>query len=180
MDHALTSAFGLQDLARNQAASFRHDSLLLSIARPLAWPFVHIGAWGGERFALHFAQKFAQRAVWFRGAVAKVDSRPLDRVLDPADNLRRSLDEMESDLKEIAEGSLEIVIKLRRLDGKARGRLRDALVSMSECALELKAEVRNFKGSVQAHDANVEALVRAKRPMTTAAELDAHFDSCMG
>jgi hypothetical protein len=163
MSFAASQSFPLEELARNQAASFRHQRSVLSFSRPLARIAVPIVGAIAVRFVLHYAQRFAQQAVWFRGAAGGIEREPLDREIDPQDALRALLDQMEHDLLTISQGAGKIASDIRKRDGKARGGLRDALDRLSRVALELREEVRSFKAGVQAHDANVDAMRRAVR-----------------
>ena len=180
MELAAPSAFGLQDLARNQATRFRRRDWSLTIARPLFFPLLHIGAWGARWFAMHHAERFAQQAVWFKGATAVLETKSLERSIDPADSLRVLLDDMEARLGLIGDSSIKLAAELRRADGKPRGRVRDALSVLSSTSAELAYDVRMFKAAVQAHDASVDAKTMACRPMAgTCASLEAELDSCL-
>jgi hypothetical protein len=176
MSFAASQSFPLEELARNQAATFQQQRKALILSRPLARFVIPIAGVIAERWVLHYAQKFAQQVVWFRGATESVENEPLDCEIDARDALRQSLDSMESELLEISEGSAGRAEALRKWDGNARGRVRDALDRLSRVASELRQEVRNFKGAVQAHDANVAALSRARKPARTVEQLQADLE----
>lgn len=181
MSFAASQPFPLQDLARNQATIFRHERRKMYFVGALSSGLALVAGGFGERVVLHFVHKLAQQVVWFRGAFKSVHSPELRRALDPQDSLREALDDMERDLIEIRDQANLVAAKLRATDGRASGRVRNAFDRLASTAVELKEEVRAFKGAVQAHDANVGALMAAKGKVAMTPEsLQADLEGAIG
>jgi len=174
------ATFDLVDLARHQTTAFERERTylarayrwlpqwLMSLAAATAAPMV-------LRFVDHHAQWLADRAVWFRGAMASLQETPADHPLDPDDTLRTALDRMEANLASIRLTAMDVAQKVDRTRGRT-GMTTRALRRMAAAADELAAEVHDFKGVLQAHDANLDALTHARRVATTAQALDAELD----
>ena len=184
---AAVSTFEVVDLVDAQAAEFATERSRLvrersRLARVYRLVPQKIFGLLGDLFAgmaLAFlnrhARWFAHRAVWFRGAQADLENLPLGRLLDPDDHLRTSLDRMESGLAEIVGASQRLAKETEIIRGR-RGMFSAALLKLAAAADEMRQEVRHFKGALQAHDANVDAIRRARRICSSPSELDEALD----
>lgn len=175
MTAAAMVSFPLQELARNQTLSYRNQSLRLRFQRRVAAAVTSIASRLAARLLLHSAQRYAQMAIWFRGARDRMENEPQDREIDPRDSLRALLDDLEVDLTEAYAEGLECQRELSKLGRE--GRVFAACGRLAQVADELRLEVRAFKGAVQAHDANVNAMQKARRVATTLEELNRDLES---
>lgn len=123
-----------------------------------------------------FSRRLSERALAIHALVEEIRSGdPSDAEIDPDDDLRRKLDIVEADFASIADD----VEKLSRYGARVL-----APEAAERCKLSARAaaaEVRELKGAIQAHDANVAALRRAaRRAAQTPIDLDAQLDDAFG
>lgn len=180
---AAVSTFEVVDLASAQAAEFATErSRLARVYRFVPQKLVGLLEDLFADIALGYLNRhacwFAQRAVWFRGAQADLENTPIGRQLDPEDRLRASLDRMEVGLAEIAGASQRLAKDTDAIRGR-RGMFSAALLRLAASAVEMRKEVRHFKGALQAHDANVDAIRRARRICSSLSELDEALDTAL-
>lgn len=123
-----------------------------------------------------FSKRLSERALAIHALVEEIRSGdPSDAEIDPEDVLRRKLDVVEADFASIAED----IEKFPRYGARVL-----AAEAAERCKLSARAgaaAVRELKGAIQAHDANVAVLRRAARfPARTSADLDAQLSDVFG
>jgi hypothetical protein len=172
-----TLALEVVDLARSEAAGFELHRptarATLSLSSGLVG-FIFAG-FVGRMLAVRVnrvAVRLERQAVWFRGATVKVQELPRTKLLDPVDDLRAILDDMERDLLAIRGRTLKLLTR-RRSAGLGRGEVGRAMSQVAKAASELYEEVRAFKGAVQAYDADVCNLNTASMVSTSTDQLEA-------
>lgn len=113
------------------------------------------------------AQSASGKALVLRGIADQIREREcMEGYIDADDALRALLDGLEADLVSLA------ALKISLPPGGVNDEVNNAARRFEQSANAAVAEVRDLKGVIQAHDANVEALQRVLRtPATTAGEL---------
>ncbi len=152
--------FDVVDMAMSKATKFESQHSLLVWFRPIAKAIFRVpvavallcAAWFVDRLARDFAEK----AIWFRGAAARLQDYRLDRELDPHD---KALDHLENVEKELLEfrGNVMNLLELRRRGVRKapKGRVTPSLERLAAAAGDLYEEIRGFRGAMRAHDADV-------------------------
>lgn len=173
---AAMSVIGFADLLQFEADRASQDHRSLKLVERLVPTFVV--RWCASlvvRFLDARVRRMAATTFTFRGMAAAVEQQGLLEPIDPEDRLRTSLDHIDSDLRLIASECTDVVSKLRAADGRPRGPFRDAMERAGVVAEELRLEVRNLKGALQAHDASVYATRHARRAAGSVDELNRDF-----
>ena len=174
---AVVGNWDVASLAREQAVEFERQHSMRRRARPvvlriLAVPAMLVGALF-ERQVDKLNHKLQQQLVFFRGARAKLEeSETAESEIDADDSLRTLIESMEGHLAGMAAQAVEIAEQRFPSDDHRPKPLRDAFRKVGATSIELRSEVQHFKWAMQAHDANVCALRRARSVSRTTEELD--------
>lgn len=175
--------FGMGDLVRQCAGAValvspRSLALALRFA-PGAALDLFSGYVVGRVDAL--ARQLSASALSMEALLERIDAAPsAGEPLDPDDGLHRLLRDLEANMRE---ASASVRCEWAGLDIPASGRramIAAAVVRMG-ASLDMVAETaRDLSGAIQAHDANVDAILRASRAgqhaATTPKELAAQLD----
>lgn len=122
------------------------------------------------------SKRLSERAMAVRALAEEIRNAAAgDQELDHEDRLRAKLEHAEA----------EILLAVGRLDNlEATDGLEPMLSAAARCTASARAvhvALRELKGAIQAHDANISALKRAAtKPATTAAELESQLDAAFG
>ncbi len=176
-----TATYDVTELAQAQVHDFTQRRATLTKIRPFAKLFFfasYPAAWISAPIAGQLdlmARRLAQKAVWFRGARASLIESPKRAVLDVDGSLVDMLVTMENQLLEIRRIALKFARRIQEADGKRRGLVRDALRRLAAAGAEFYEEARDFRGALQAHDADREAA--SGRCATTPEEVDSALEN---
>lgn len=175
--------FGMGDLVRQCAGAVAlvspHSLALALRFAPGAALDLFSGHVVGRVDAL--ARRLSASALSMEALLERIDSTPsAGAPLDPDDGLYRLLRDLETNMRE---ASATVRREWVGLDVPASGRraMIAAAVVRMVASLDMVAETaRDLRGAIQAHDANVDAILRASRASGRAAtvpqELDAQLD----
>lgn len=151
--------FDVVDMAMAKASKFEHQHSVLVLLRPIAKAVFRAPlavailcvAW----FVDKLAQDIAEKAIWFRGASARLQEHRLEHQLDPEDKAREHLDKLGTELLEFRGNVMNVLEGRRRSRPGSKGRVTPSLERLTAAVTDLYEETRAFKGAIQAHDADV-------------------------
>lgn len=118
------------------------------------------------------AHAYAKQALVFENLAERVNNVTGGKPLDPKDSLYAMLIRVERRLQREADENHAVWGPAPVRPGSRRAQIRIAALHAAEAAGAAAAAVRDLRGAMQAHDANVDAISRAKRACTSAAELE--------
>ncbi len=116
-------------------------------------------------------------AVSLEGLIGRVLETPEEAELDADDLLNGMLARFERTLRQSAVETRSIWQIAAPPVRSRREAIRLAALRIAVAAEAAADATRELRGAIQAHDANVSAMNRARRPAHTADELDAHLDA---
>ena len=157
-------------LLRHEALRVEQHRLRLHAASMLQRVSLRITReWAAWLLRRH-ASELASSALCLEGLAHRLDKQPVPRHVDADGVMIDQLIALEakmSALRAMAQGWAPSGT------GAGASRLRDAATTLADAAEELGQQVRELRGAVMAHDANVDALRKAGRAIArTPAELD--------
>ncbi len=123
-----------------------------------------------------------EQAIWYRGAAVNIDSAERAAPLDPQFILVGRVREIEGTLLEMRERLLNQAAYLASIKGSASFALLAQQVAVtSRAAAECYEALRDFRGALQAYEADRCALTHAAGHAlaSTAQELQAHLDAAL-
>ncbi|MEY4416705.1 MAG: hypothetical protein RIQ53_3998 [Pseudomonadota bacterium] len=172
-------------LVNDQAENFDRERFLLArvyrLTPAVVLHFVsRIATHAAARYVDKHARILASQIVWFQGARNSIESEPGRASIDPDDVLRTKLDEMEGGLRKLQDQTARLARLMDRSSGHDGNPFAASLRRLDVTIAHLADEVRALKGSVQAHDANVDAMDHASRAVARSTQaLDEHLDSAL-